>query len=97
MYRRLLACADVLGARINVDTYEHEVVGLLLPTSNAAALFLLGLTSYGRTAATLNATSGLRGLRAGPQAAPIRTLVTSRAFVGKAKLGSVPDQFTMTS
>ena len=91
-YRKLLAGADLLGGKITSGTDEREIVGLMLPTSNAAALCLLGLASYGRTAAIMNTTAGLRGLRAAIQSAQIRTVVTSRAFVDKAKLCQVVEQ-----
>ncbi|TLU70648.1 MFS transporter [Lichenicoccus roseus] len=90
-YRKLLAGIDVLGGKISLGTEKREIVGLLLPTSNAAAVCLLGLSSYGRTAAMMNATAGLRGLRAAIQAARIRTVVTSRTFVAKARLSQVID------
>ncbi len=90
-YRKLLAGIDVLGGKISLGTEKREIVGLLLPTSNAAAVCLLGLGSYGRTAAMMNATAGLRGLRAAIQAARIRTVVTSRTFAAKARLGQVID------
>ena len=88
-YRRLLAGADVLGGLVSEGTQPGQAVGVLLPTSNASALCLLGLSSHGRVPAMLNATAGLAALRAAVTAAEIGKIVTSRAFVEKAKLGAV--------
>ena len=88
-YRRLLAGADVLGREISAGTAPGEAVGVLLPTANATALCLLGLSSWGRVPAMLNATAGLANLRAAVTAAQIAQVVTSRAFVDKARLAPV--------
>lgn len=48
-YRRLLAGADVLGHAAMAGTVPGEAVGLLLPTANATALCLLGLSSTRRS------------------------------------------------
>ena len=88
-YRRLLAGADVLGQALSQGTAPGEAVGLLLPTANATALCLLGLSSWGRVPAMLNATAGLASLRAAVVAAEVGVVVTSRAFVDKARLAPV--------
>ncbi|MGI4954150.1 MAG: AMP-binding protein, partial [Janthinobacterium lividum] len=88
-YRRLLAGADVLGEALSRGTAPGEAVGLLLPTANATALCLIGLSSWGRVPAMLNATAGLASLRAAVTAAEVRAVVTSRAFVDKARLAPV--------
>ncbi len=88
-YRRMLAGADVLGQALARGTDPDEAVGLLLPTANATALCLLGLWSWGRVPALLNATAGLASLRAAVAAAEVGVVVTSRAFVDKARLAPV--------
>ena len=88
-YRRVLAGADVLGRAASAGTTPGEAVGVLLPTANATALCLLGLSSWGRVPAMLNATAGLANLRAAVAAAEIRQIVTSRGFVEKARLSAV--------
>ncbi len=88
-YRRLLAGSDVLGQALVAGTAPGEAVGVLLPTANATALCLLGLSSWGRVPAMLNATAGLAALRAAVTAAEVRLVVTSRAFVEKARLAPV--------
>ncbi len=88
-YRRVLAGADVLGQALVTGTEVGETVGLLLPTANATALCLLGLSSWGRVPAMLNATAGLANLGAAITAAQVRVVVTSRAFVEKARLAAV--------
>jgi acyl-[acyl-carrier-protein]-phospholipid O-acyltransferase/long-chain-fatty-acid--[acyl-carrier-protein] ligase len=64
---------------------------VLLPTSNAAAVTILGLVSAGRVPAMLNFTAGAAGMLAACRAAEVRAVVTSRAFLDKARLGAVAE------
>ncbi|MCP8937537.1 acyl-[ACP]--phospholipid O-acyltransferase [Alsobacter sp. SYSU M60028] len=85
-YRRLLAGARALGAELSGLAREGETVGVLLPTSNGAAVTLLGLMSAGRVPAMLNFTAGAANLLAACKAAQVTSVVTSRAFVEKGRL-----------
>lgn len=88
-WRKLLTASEVLGGVLSSCLDPARPVGLLLPTSNAAAVCLFGLWSRGFTPALLNATAGAAGLRAALLSAGITKIVTSRAFVEKARLASV--------
>ncbi|MCH4092323.1 MFS transporter [Acetobacter sp.] len=88
-WRKLLTASEVLGEALSGRLDPAHPVGLLLPTSNATAVCLFGLWSRGFTPALLNATAGAAGLRAALLSAGITTIVTSRAFVEKARLGAV--------
>ena len=65
-------------------------VGILLPPSVAGALVNVAAPLCGKTSVNLNYTVGKSGLEAAVRLAELRTIVTSRAFVEKAKL-ELPD------
>ena len=64
----------------------QEYVGILLPPSVAGALVNLAATLAGRISVNLNYTSGRAGMGSAARQASLRTVVTSRAFLEKAKL-----------
>jgi acyl-[acyl-carrier-protein]-phospholipid O-acyltransferase/long-chain-fatty-acid--[acyl-carrier-protein] ligase len=61
-------------------------VGILLPPSVAGALANVAAPLCGKTSVNLNYTVGRSGLEAAVRQADLRTIVTSRTFVEKAKL-----------
>ena len=63
-----------------------QPVGILLPNLAATLGLVIGLPGFGRTPAMLNYTAGADALQAAVEAAQIRHVVTSRAFVEQAKL-----------
>ncbi|MCX7305124.1 MAG: AMP-binding protein [Hyphomicrobiales bacterium] len=86
-YRRMLIGARVLGRRFAAITEPGEAVGVVLPNTNGVVLTLLGLASGERVAAMMNYTAGPANVAAAVNAAAIRTVVSSRAFVEKAGIG----------
>jgi acyl-[acyl-carrier-protein]-phospholipid O-acyltransferase/long-chain-fatty-acid--[acyl-carrier-protein] ligase len=72
-----------LGSRV---TAEREIVGVLMPNLNTTVCLLLGLSAAGRVPAMLNYTAGVETLRSACVAAGIRTVITSRQFIEKARL-----------
>ncbi|NGZ59597.1 MAG: acyl-[ACP]--phospholipid O-acyltransferase, partial [Nitrospira sp. LK265] len=68
----------------------QERVGVLLPPTVAAALVNVAATLCGKTIVNLNYTVGKSGLEAAVRLAGLRTMVTSRTFVEKAKV-ELPD------
>ncbi len=62
---------------------------MLLPNVNGAAVTLVALTAYGRVPAMLNFSAGLKNILAAVEAAGIRTVVTSAAFVKTLKLEEI--------
>jgi acyl-[acyl-carrier-protein]-phospholipid O-acyltransferase / long-chain-fatty-acid--[acyl-carrier-protein] ligase len=88
-YKRLIIGSLVLGDKLAQKTQRNEAVGILLPTANGLAVTLLGLNAFGRVAALLNYTAGLKNLRAAIATGMIRTVVTSRRFITIAKLEDV--------
>ena len=88
-YKRVILGALVLGAKLAAETQRSENVGVLLPNVNGLAVTIFGLNAYGRIAAMLNFTAGLKNLRSAVQTARVRTVVTSRRFVDMAKLEDI--------
>jgi len=64
----------------------QQEVGALLPPTVAGALVNVAAPLCGKTIVNLNYTVGKSGLEAAVRLAGLRTIVTSRAFVEKAKL-----------
>lgn len=83
--------ALVLGKAFEAETVRGEMVGVMLPNVNAAAVTLFGLSAYGRVPALLNFTAGTRNLTAALQIGEIETLVTSRRFIDQARLDETLD------
>lgn len=85
-YRRLLAGAAALDARLRRITVKEEHVGLLLPNAAGAAVAFLALHRGGRVPAMLNFTAGPANLVAACKVAEVKTVLTSRAFIEKGRL-----------
>ncbi len=88
-YRQLMTGARVLGHRFAAITGPGEAVGILLPNANGVVLSLLGLASGGRIAAMMNYTAGPANAASAIEAAAIRKVVSSRAFVEKAGIANI--------
>jgi acyl-[acyl-carrier-protein]-phospholipid O-acyltransferase/long-chain-fatty-acid--[acyl-carrier-protein] ligase len=86
-YKRLLVGARVLGGKLAPLAERGEAIGVMLPNANGAAVALLGLMSAARVPAMINFTAGATNILAACKAAEIRTIVTSRAFVEKGRMG----------
>jgi acyl-[acyl-carrier-protein]-phospholipid O-acyltransferase / long-chain-fatty-acid--[acyl-carrier-protein] ligase len=85
-YKKLLIGAAVIGAKIEANTAQDEVVGLMLPTATGAAVAFLGCLWAERVPAMLNYTAGAANVLAACRTAQIGQVLTSRAFVEKANL-----------
>lgn len=76
----------VLARTLRPYWNDQERVGVLLPPTVAGALVNVAAPLCGKTIVNLNYTVGKSGLEAAVQLAGLRTIVTSRLFVEKAKL-----------
>lgn len=85
-----LTAALLLKNWINANCASSPCVGLLFPASVGGALANLGLTLAGKTSVNLNFTAGEGAMRHAIQACGIDTILTSRAFLEKAKLPEFP-------
>ena len=88
-YRRLLMATRIFGTKLMPLAPEGRPLGVMLPNANGAVVTLLALMSAGRVPAMINFTSGATNILAGCKAADIKTIVTSRAFVEKARLDNL--------
>jgi acyl-[acyl-carrier-protein]-phospholipid O-acyltransferase/long-chain-fatty-acid--[acyl-carrier-protein] ligase len=88
-YRKLLVGARVLAGKFLPLGGEGESVGVMLPNANGAAATVLGMMSAGRVPAMINFTAGAANILAACTAAEMRTIVTSRGFVEKARLSQL--------
>ena len=87
-YRDVLKMSLALGRLASRLSNRGEKVGLLLPNAAPTVGLFMGLSAFGRIPAMLNYTAGADGMQAACDVAQVRTLITSRAFIEQAKLGS---------
>ncbi len=86
-YRRLLAGASLLAAEWRERLSEtQQRVGVLLPNVNAMPVATLSLWAAGKIPAILNYSSGMSSLLACARLAGLKQVITSRAFIQRAKL-----------
>src|SRR6202044_1516116 len=85
-YRKLILGAQVLGLKLEGMTKVGENVGVLLPNSVGVAATFFALQTIGRVPAMLNFSAGLANVSAACSAAEVKTILTSKAFIEKARL-----------
>ena len=90
-YKRLLAGAAILGRKLMKFGNTGDVLGVMLPNSNGAAVTVLAALTAGRVPAMINFTSGVANVASGCRAARVKVILTSRTFVDKAHLGKLVD------
>ncbi|MGE5469042.1 MAG: AMP-binding protein, partial [Ignavibacteria bacterium] len=91
-YGSLLKMSLGLQRLISRFTAPGEVVGVLTPNAAPTLGLVLALSAGRRVPALLNYTAGPEGLRSACTAANIRSIVTSRAFLEKARLTQLVEQ-----
>ena len=89
-YGRALTAGLLLARWLKRQRPGEENIGVLLPATVAGALVNVGATLAGRIPVNLNFTAGREGMAAAVERCGIRTIVTSRAFVAKAKIEEMP-------
>jgi acyl-[acyl-carrier-protein]-phospholipid O-acyltransferase/long-chain-fatty-acid--[acyl-carrier-protein] ligase len=85
-YRKLMVGADVLAHALRGMVLGGERIGLLLPNVNATPVVILALWSLGKVPALLNFSSGTPTMLVCAELAGLKYLVTSRAFLERARL-----------
>lgn len=95
-YGRLVLGSLVLGGKLAGITRPGQAVGVLLPNVNGLAVTVFGLNAYGRVAAMLNFTAGVRNLISAVKTGLVETVVTSRRFIETANLGEVASALAAT-
>lgn len=86
----LLLGVKLLGPKMAAQLGNTPRVGVLLPNLNATPVLLLALWSIGKIPAILNFSTGPATLAACAQLAGLRQVITSRAFLEKARLDVRP-------
>ncbi len=84
LLRMALGMRRLLDSKTGVD----ECVGVLMPNAAPTLALILGLSAGKRVPAMINYTAGAQGMRSACIAANIHTIIASRAFVEKARLGA---------
>lgn len=94
-YRKLLLGADLLAQQLGKslggkpgepNPASAARIGVLLPNINATPVVLLALWRLGKVPAILNFTTGSAIMKACAELAGLKYIVTSRAFIERAKL-----------
>jgi acyl-[acyl-carrier-protein]-phospholipid O-acyltransferase/long-chain-fatty-acid--[acyl-carrier-protein] ligase len=86
-YKRLLTATTILGEKLMPLAAQGRAIGVMLPNANGAVVAVLALMSAGRVPAMINFTAGAANILAACKAAAIDTILTSRAFIERGKLG----------
>jgi acyl-[acyl-carrier-protein]-phospholipid O-acyltransferase/long-chain-fatty-acid--[acyl-carrier-protein] ligase len=90
-YRKFILGALVLGRNLLPVAREGACVGLMLPSATGAMVTFFALQAFGRVPAMLNFSAGAAAMLAACKAADVTTVLSSRAFVEKAKLQKTVD------
>ncbi|MEO8813027.1 MAG: AMP-binding protein [Caulobacteraceae bacterium] len=90
-YVDVIRAAFALGRKLTRLTSRGENVGMLLPSSSAAAVTFFALHAFGRVPTMLNFTAGIRNLKAAVKLAGVKRVLTSHRFIDQGKLHDLVD------
>lgn len=93
-YNSLITGSVVLGRKLAQRTQTGETVGLMLPNAAATVASFFGMQAYHRVPAMLNFSAGTHNVMQAIRAARIRSVVTSRRFVGMTNLDELISAMT---
>ena len=85
-YGRALTAALLLAAEVRRKADSQKMIGLLLPATVGGALANLGVSLAGKVPVNLNFTGGKEAMEYATAQCEIRTVITSKVFLAKAKL-----------
>jgi acyl-[acyl-carrier-protein]-phospholipid O-acyltransferase/long-chain-fatty-acid--[acyl-carrier-protein] ligase len=92
-YAGLVKASLALGRIVSKAVPEGGTAAVLLPNINTTVALLFGMLAMRRVPAMLNYTSGFQAMQAACRAAGARVVITSRAFLEKARLTEAPERF----
>ncbi len=95
-FGKLLIGSFLLGRKFTQFSKEGEFIGLMLPNVNAIALSIFGLMAYGRVPAMINFSAGIKNILLALKVSQVKVIITSRAFIEKAELGSIIEAINKT-
>ncbi|MBZ5625690.1 MAG: MFS transporter [Acidobacteriia bacterium] len=85
-YGRMLTGSVLIANWMRGHSADREMVGVLLPPTVAGALVNIGATLAGHPPVNLNFTAGREAMASAMEQCQIRTVITSRIFLAKAKI-----------
>lgn len=91
-YGKILTGAFALGGLLRRKLGPAPNVGVLLPNSVGAVVTFFALQAIGKVPAMLNVSSGAAGMLSSCRTAGVDTVLCSRLFVERGKLGPVLDE-----
>lgn len=93
-FKHVILRAFILGRLINKVYPKEETLGVMMPTSAAAGLTVLGLHAFGKTPAMLNFSSGPAQVLSTCHTVKIKNVITARKVVSLAKLEGLIEALT---
>lgn len=90
-FGQALTGSRLLGRWFARERPADKMVGVLLPSSVAAALVNMGLMLAGKVPVNLNFSIGAEAMDSAIKQCGIKTIVSARTFLAKAKLAERPD------
>jgi len=85
-----LTGAVLISDWVKANCAGQKMVGLMLPSSVGGALANIGVTLAGKTTVNLNFTAGKESIDSAIAQCELKTILTSKAFLEKAKLAELP-------
>jgi acyl-[acyl-carrier-protein]-phospholipid O-acyltransferase/long-chain-fatty-acid--[acyl-carrier-protein] ligase len=93
-YGQVLRASMALGRLMKRFTGDKEYVGVLLPNVPVTVEVVLGLSANGRVPVMFNYSGGASGVKVARSAAGVRTVITSRTFIERARLQPLLEALT---
>lgn len=90
-FGKALIAALLLSRKIRRQCAGQKRVGVILPASVGGALANIAVLLAGKVPVNLNFTAGKEAMASAIRQCEIKTILTSQAFVAKAKLASLPE------
>lgn len=90
-YNQIIRKSLILGSYFLNKTRTGEYVGILLPNMASTIVTFFSLQAIGRVPAMLNFSTGLKNILLSCDNAVIKTVITSRRFIEKARLSFMID------
>lgn len=88
-YKDIIVASFALGRSFKKFTKVDENVGILLPNAIATVCTFFGLSAYNRTPVMINFSVGSKNMISMCKTALVKTVLTSRTFIIKAKMENV--------
>ncbi len=89
-FGRMLVAALLLSRWVRASTGNERMVGIVLPASVGGALANLAVTLAGKIPVNLNFTAGRDAMAHAMAQCDIRTVITAKTFLARAKLEATP-------